>query len=149
MCPGSGRYNKTTVPERRFLLSKVWNCFSKRPRACCKRDLQIQGRTSAARNQLADTQQRLKQAEAQKNSLEARNRILESFIFAQSRPTAGIPLAIACQEPEVCSNGVCVHSHACTSRLVDLVVPRRHLRHQAAKWIAACAGAGNPAVAKS
>ena len=49
---------------------------------------ELQERSHAARCLLEDTQKRLQQAETHRNTLEARNRILEGLFFSKVRPTA-------------------------------------------------------------
>lgn len=60
----------------------------------------VQERSEAARSLLADTQKRLQQTEEQRRTLQARNQVLESYVFAQSTTTSP-PLSLAAAAQQV------------------------------------------------
>ena len=60
----------------------------------------VQERSEAARSLLADTQKRLQQTEEQRSTLQARNQVLESYVFAQSTATSP-PLSLAAAAQQV------------------------------------------------
>ena len=83
-----------------------------------------QKRVQAACCLLVDTQKRLQQTEQQRNALQARNKILESFVFAQFRPPPAPSQSLLSAAQEVPMYTLVLQSrrmqHGCTSDITPI-----------------------------